>query len=278
MLSSLSSGSIGPRPTISSKIEAPSSLELGGVQRQPLVAGEVGRPGWRTSRRISLLVELVELGEVDLVDQPRVQLQPHVELRRRRALGLRRPAWAASAAAAARPAPAAARRAARPGGAGARRGWRGGRRAGKSEAAHQAAFAGVAAGRRGGQAGRPAAATSLTIFDLGRCVAIGPPRLTEAAAASQSEVTPPSALRCRAVSASAMEGAGPNMRLARRLSTICGLLAVGQVAPRSRRRASGRPAGPARSVRRPPASRRSRPARPGVQGWRWRGRSRITQS
>src|SRR6185369_8082187 len=65
--------------------------------------------------------------------------------------------------------------------------------------------------------------TSLTIFDLGRWVAIGPPRLADAAAASQSELMPASALRCSAFSASAILGAGPNMRLASRFRTIRGL-------------------------------------------------------
>jgi len=49
--------------------------------------------------------------------------------------------------------------------------------------------------------------TSLTIFDLGRWVAIGPPRLTEARRGLPvGALIPASALRCRARSASAMEG------------------------------------------------------------------------
>ena len=46
--------------------------------------------------------------------------------------------------------------------------------------------------------------------------------LADAAAASQSELIPASALRCRAFSASTMDGAGPNMRAARRFSTMRG--------------------------------------------------------
>ena len=72
-------------------------------------------------------------------------------------------------------------------------------------------------------------AMSRTIFERGRWWLIEPPRLTEAAAASQSEVMPPSALRCSAFSASASDGAGPNTRLARRLRMIRGCGAVRQL-------------------------------------------------
>jgi hypothetical protein len=68
-------------------------VEFGGVQRQPLGAGEVAHQPAHLPPHLRL-VELVELGEVDLLDQLAMQLQPHVEQivvvrqrRRRRVVG-----------------------------------------------------------------------------------------------------------------------------------------------------------------------------------------------
>src|SRR5579872_464990 len=252
-------------------------LEFGAVQRQPLLAGEVADQLAHLAAHL-LLVELVELREVDLVDQPRVQLEARIQ----------KAVFAEEGRVLDR-----------------LRGWRGGRsRRRRGQRGRDFRFDGGRRRRRGGlqdrrrgaggetahQAARPRAsaappviscstmaAMSLTIFERGRCWLIGPPRLAEQAAASQSDVMTPSTLRPSAFSASPREGAGPNMRPAMRFRSTRGCAWSGSsvsISDESARAASsaGTVSSETTRIWSEPASRSM------VHAWRPRGRSTTIQS
>ena len=78
MVGSLSSGSIGPSPVISSRISETKSVELLGVEREPLDQ-DVLRHEPLHVRADLLLRQLFQRREVDLLDQPAVQAHLGVE-------------------------------------------------------------------------------------------------------------------------------------------------------------------------------------------------------
>ena len=232
--SSFSSGSIGPRPTISSNTERAELVELGGVQRRAARCGRsrppAGAPGgasparpacraWRgRSPRSACACSFSRMSSMPSSwtcagpssrsgSKLRLRLGLGVSCRRIRSRrGRRRVGRIGDD-----------QPRGRLGGAGP-----------KAEPGHQARLA-CRAAVAGAVSRSTSTAMSRTIFERGRWWLIEPPRLTDAAAASQSEVTPPSALRCSAFSASASEGAGPKTRLARRLRMIRGGWRFGQL-------------------------------------------------
>ena len=78
MLSSLSNGSSGPRPVISSRISRDEVVELLGVERQPL-GQYVLRNQLLDVAADLVLGQFFQRREIDLLDQPAVQAHLGVE-------------------------------------------------------------------------------------------------------------------------------------------------------------------------------------------------------